>query len=179
MRWGRGGARSASSRRSLKAESKRQKAERSEQTNFCFLLSAVCFRASAEALARGKALRRKCASIRQRDDEDQRGHRADPDPDPLLLGHAGRLELLEVLRQLMQILRRHLREPLIDLLSRESVRGEHGRDLIVRRDGANSRQIRVTRVEALIGCGLRWDRTGQSRHRREGQQKNYHEENEQ
>src|SRR5204862_8110146 len=127
--------------------------------------------------ARPKSALRRERTSRQRDNEDQRCQRSDSDPDPLLLGHAGRLALLEVLRQLMQILRRHLREPLIDLLLRESVRGEHGRDLIVRRDRADRRQICITRVEALIRRGLGWDRTGQSRNRREGQQKSYHEEN--
>src|SRR3712207_6795532 len=74
------------------------------------------------------------ASVSQRDDENQRRQCADSDPDPLLTGQARRLGLLEVLRELMQVLRRHLSETLIDLLLGEAIGGEHRRDLLVRRD---------------------------------------------
>src|SRR5688572_18306692 len=101
------------------------------------------------------------ASIGQSDDQDQRGERADADPDPFLTGQAGRLELLEVLGELMQILRRHFREPLLDLLLREAVRTEHGRDLLVRRNRADDGQVGITGVDALIRRGLRGNRTGE------------------
>src|SRR3982751_6293256 len=52
----------------------------------------------------------------QSDDEDQRGESADSDPDPLLLREARGLDLVEILRQLMQILRRKLGDLLVNLL---------------------------------------------------------------
>src|SRR5688572_9301400 len=105
--------------------------------------------------------RREYASIGQSDDQDERGEGADPDPDPLLTGQTGRLELFEVLGELMQVLRRHLREALLDLLLREPVRGEHGRDLLVRRNRADDGQVGITGVDALIRRGLRGNRTGE------------------
>src|SRR6185503_21189874 len=66
---------------------------------------------------------------------------------------------------------------LIDLLFRESVRAEHGRDLLVRGDAANDREVRFTRIEALIRRGLRWDRTGECGDRRKGQEKGNDKEN--
>src|SRR5687767_6599739 len=120
--------------------------------------------------------RREYASIGQSDDQDQGGERADSDPDPFLTGQTGRLELLEVLGQLMQILRRHFREPLLDLLLREAVRGEHGRDLLVGRNCADDGQVGITGVDALIRRCLRGNRTGERGNGREGQEKNNYEE---
>ena len=68
----------------------------------------------------------------------------------------------------MQILRRHLREPLVDLLLREAIGGQHGRDLLVGRDIADDGQIGLTGVEALIRGGLRRNGTGERGDRREG-----------
>ena len=45
------------------------------------------------------------------DHENQRGERADADPDPFLPRETCGLKLLEILRQLRKILRRHLGEP--------------------------------------------------------------------
>src|SRR3954470_15704816 len=54
------------------------------------------------------------------DDENQRGQRTDADPDPLLAGKAGGLHLVDVLRQLVKVLRRELGQTLIDLLLGEA-----------------------------------------------------------
>ena len=47
--------------------------------------------------------------------DDQHGHRADQNPDPFLAGEAGGIQLIQVLRELMQILIRKLRDLLVDL----------------------------------------------------------------
>src|SRR5437660_11076159 len=49
-------------------------------------------------------------------DEDQRGQCADTDPDPFLARQAGGLHLVDVLRELMEVLRRELGQTLFDLL---------------------------------------------------------------
>jgi hypothetical protein len=115
-------------------------------------------------------------SISERDDEDQGSERAHADPDPLLLREAGGLQLLEILRELMHVLRRHLREALIDLLFCETVRGQNGRNLIIRRYFADRRQVGITGIEALVRRGLRWDRASQRGYRREYDEKSYNEE---
>src|SRR5436190_1208321 len=76
------------------------------------------------------------------DNEDQSGERADADPDPLLLGESGRLYLIQVLRELMQVLIRELGDLLIDLLLREAMGGENGRHLLVRNEVTNDCDVR-------------------------------------
>src|SRR5438105_4915544 len=54
------------------------------------------------------------------DHDDQSGDRADENPQPLLLGQAGSLQLIQILRELMQILLIELRQTLVHLLLREA-----------------------------------------------------------
>src|SRR5712691_9538503 len=61
------------------------------------------------------------ALLREHDDEDQRGQRADADPDPLLLRESGSLKLVQIPGELVKILLRHLPELLVHLLMREAV----------------------------------------------------------
>src|SRR6185436_17266179 len=75
------------------------------------------------------------------DDEDQRGQGADADPDPFLLGQAGSLQLVEILRQLMQILGVELRQFLVDLLLRESVVRKDLRHLLIGSHITDERKI--------------------------------------
>src|SRR5438105_4413418 len=95
------------------------------------------------------------------DDEDQSGERADTDPDPLLLGKAGSLQLIEILSQLMQILRGQMSETLIHLLLSESARGQNLRYLFVCHDVADQGQVCRARVETLIRRCLRRKRSGE------------------
>src|SRR5713101_7539194 len=51
--------------------------------------------------------------LTESDDQDQSGQSADSDPDPFLLRQAGGLQLIQVLRELMQVLIGELRQALI------------------------------------------------------------------
>jgi len=95
----------------------------------------------------------------QSDDEDQGGQRADSDPDPFLLRQTCSLQLIQILRELVEIPRRELRQPLTDLLLREAASSEDFGYLLVGSDIAHQREIGVTRRQALIRRRLR-------RHRR-------------
>ena len=79
------------------------------------------------------------------DHDDQRGNRADGNPPPLLAGQPCSLQLIEVLRQLMQILLIQLGQALIDLLLRESARSEDLGYLLIGDDIADQREIRIAR----------------------------------
>src|SRR3989442_12495549 len=67
----------------------------------------------------------------RRDDDDQDDYRADQNVGPFPRGDAGGLQLIQVLRKLMQVLIGELRQFLIHLLLRESTRREDFRDLRV------------------------------------------------
>jgi hypothetical protein len=121
-------------------------------------------------------MRRERASVGQCDHENERGKSADPDPDPLLTGQAGGLELLEILRKLVQILGRHLRETVVDLFLAEAIGREDGRNLLIRRYVADDGQIGFTRIETLIRRGLGRDRTRERGNRRERDEKGQNEE---
>jgi hypothetical protein len=56
------------------------------------------------------------ASAGQRDDQDQRRESRHRDSAPLLLGQASGLELIGILREMVEILRGHLRQALVDLI---------------------------------------------------------------
>src|SRR5262249_4993799 len=109
------------------------------------------------------------------DDQDDDGDRGDGDPRPLLLGQTGRLELIEVLRQLVQILRRELRDLVVDLLLRQAVRRQAGSHLFVGHHVAHQSQIGFALGEALVDRRLRRHHAGERRHRRHGNQENEYE----
>src|SRR5213595_2904099 len=100
-------------------------------------------------------------TLSEGDDQDQRGQRADADPDPFLARQAGGLHLVDVLGELMEVLRRELGQTLVDLLFGEAAVRQHLGHLLVRGDIAYQRQIGGALVDALIGRGLRRDRTGE------------------
>src|SRR5438270_8917879 len=105
------------------------------------------------------------------DDENERGQCADTDPDPFLASQAGSLHLIDVLRELMEVLRRELGQTLVHLLLGEAAVRQHLGHLVVRGDVAHERQIGGALVDALIGRGLRRDRTGERGHGRKREDK--------
>jgi hypothetical protein len=113
----------------------------------------------------------------QRDDEDQRGEGADTDPDPLLLRQSGCLELIEVLSELVKILRGHLRQFLVNLFLTEALGSEDLRNLIVRGHIADEGQIGITGCHALVGRRLRGGGTGKSGDRGDYEDQGKNEEN--
>jgi hypothetical protein len=100
-------------------------------------------------------------SLPEGDDENESGNGADPDPDPFLLGQSGSLNLIQILRELVQVLIRKLGQTLVHLFLRETMRGQHLRDLRIGRDIADEREIGIARCDALIRGGLRGHRSGE------------------
>jgi hypothetical protein len=101
------------------------------------------------------------ASLAESDDENESRNGADPDPDPFLLGQPGRLKLIQILRELVQVLIRKLGQTLVHLFLGETMRGQHLRDLRICRDIADEREIGIASREALIRGGLRGHRSGE------------------
>src|SRR5881394_416068 len=58
------------------------------------------------------------------DDQDQRRERAEADPNPLLTRQTRSLQLIEIVRQLMQVLRRELRHARVHLIAGETASGK-------------------------------------------------------
>src|SRR6266550_2403973 len=87
--------------------------------------------------------------------QDDRRERADADPHPLLVCEAGRLHLIQVLRKLMQILTRELRNTLVHLLLREAMSSEDRSHLVVGYDVADNGDVGGASVEALVRDSLR------------------------
>jgi len=100
-------------------------------------------------------------SLLESHDQDQDGRRANQDPGPFHLRQAGALQLVQILRELMQILIRKLGEPIVDLLLAEAVGSEDLGHPSVRSDVANEREISVSRGDTLIRGSLRWKGSGE------------------
>src|SRR5687768_10759012 len=82
---------------------------------FCILSSSIeACRAGPGGPARVKPVAPGCVLLGESDHEDQRRECADSDPDPLLTSETGRLKLIEVLCELVQVVRRELGEALLD-----------------------------------------------------------------
>ena len=124
-------------------------------------------RSSARPAKAGPTLLRHRSTSGRGHNDDQHHDRADQDIRPFPRGESRSLQLIQVLRELTQILGRKLRDALIDLLLREAAGGQRLRDLIAGDDLANQREIRRARIKALIGDGLRRRRRGERGNRSE------------
>src|SRR5207253_2645039 len=94
----------------------------------------------------------------------------------LLPCQAGGLELVEVLRELMQILRRELGQLLVDLFAGEAAGLQGPGHFVVTEDVAHDGDVGGPLIEALVRRRLRGDRSGEGRHGRKGGHQNENDE---